>query len=98
MFAGPGRRARRQRATATGVVGPSVTGRAANSSRAASISSMWAYAHVRRVWTASARPLRLLRAAGSLPGRDVLITGASGGVGHLLVELAAAQGARITAI
>jgi NADPH2:quinone reductase len=42
--------------------------------------------------------VRLLRAAGSLAGRDVLITGASGGVGHLFVELAAAQGARITAI
>src|SRR4051794_36483020 len=42
--------------------------------------------------------VRLLRAAGSLAGRRVLITGASGGVGHFLVELAAAQGARITAI
>lgn len=42
--------------------------------------------------------VRLLRASGSLAGRRVLITGASGGVGHLLVELAAMQGARITAI
>jgi NADPH2:quinone reductase len=42
--------------------------------------------------------VRLLRAARSLAGREVLITGASGGVGHFLVELAAAQGARITAI
>jgi NADPH2:quinone reductase len=42
--------------------------------------------------------VRLVRAAGSLAGRRVLITGAAGGVGHLLAELAAAQGARITAI
>ncbi|HEU5008865.1 MAG TPA: zinc-binding dehydrogenase [Jatrophihabitantaceae bacterium] len=42
--------------------------------------------------------LRLLRAVGALPGRSVLITGASGGVGHYFVELAAGLGARITAL
>jgi NADPH2:quinone reductase len=42
--------------------------------------------------------LRLLRTAGSLSGLRVLLTGASGGVGHAVVELAAAQGARITAV
>src|SRR5690348_4075553 len=42
--------------------------------------------------------IRLLRVSGSLAGRRVLVTGASGKVGHLLVELAAAQGARITAL
>lgn len=54
--------------------------------------------------TAAALPLagltaiRLLRRAGSLIGRRLLITGASGGVGHYLVELATAAGAEVTAI
>jgi NADPH2:quinone reductase len=42
--------------------------------------------------------LRLLRAAGGVAGRRVLLTGASGGVGHYFVELAAAIGAKVTAI
>jgi uncharacterized protein (TIGR02246 family) len=42
--------------------------------------------------------LRLTRVTGPLASRRVLLTGASGGVGHLFVELAAAQGARVTAI
>jgi NADPH:quinone reductase len=42
--------------------------------------------------------LRLLRTAGTLLGRRVLITGASGGVGHFVTELAAAGGAEITAV
>jgi NADPH:quinone reductase-like Zn-dependent oxidoreductase len=40
--------------------------------------------------------LRLLRAAGTVAGRRVLLTGASGGVGHYLTELAAGDGAQIT--
>jgi NADPH:quinone reductase-like Zn-dependent oxidoreductase len=54
--------------------------------------------------TAAALPLagltavRLLRAAGPLSGRRVLLTGASGGVGHFVVELAAAQGADVTVV
>jgi uncharacterized protein (TIGR02246 family) len=54
--------------------------------------------------TAAALPLagltalRLTRVAGPLASRRVLLTGASGGVGHYFTELAAAQGARITAI
>ncbi|MBY8879664.1 zinc-binding dehydrogenase [Actinacidiphila acidipaludis] len=54
--------------------------------------------------TAAALPLagitalRLLRAAGPLTGRRVLITGASGGVGHYVTELAAASGAEVTTV
>lgn len=54
--------------------------------------------------TAAALPLagltalRLLRTVGALTGRRILITGASGGVGHYVVELAAAAGANITAV
>ncbi|MCP3757872.1 zinc-binding dehydrogenase [Streptomyces sp. TBY4] len=42
--------------------------------------------------------LRLLRTAGSVAGRRVLLTGAAGGVGHYLTELAAASGADVTAV
>jgi NADPH2:quinone reductase len=42
--------------------------------------------------------LRLLRAAGSVAGKRLLLTGASGGLGHFFVELASAQGGRVTAV
>lgn len=42
--------------------------------------------------------LRLLRVVGPLAGRRILITGASGGVGHFFVELAAASGAEVVAV
>ncbi|MFI6833563.1 nuclear transport factor 2 family protein [Kribbella sp. NPDC050241] len=42
--------------------------------------------------------LRLLRTAGAVIGRRILLTGASGGVGHYFTELAAAAGASITAV
>lgn len=41
--------------------------------------------------------LRLLRTAGALAGRRVLVTGASGGVGHYFTEMAAAAGAEVIA-
>jgi len=42
--------------------------------------------------------LRLLRTAGNVIGRRILLTGASGGVGHYFTELAAAAGASVTAV
>lgn len=54
--------------------------------------------------TAAALPLsgltglRLVRAAGPLIGKRLLITGASGGVGHYVTELAVSSGAEVTAV
>jgi NADPH:quinone reductase len=54
--------------------------------------------------TAAALPLaglaalRMLRVTGPLPSRSVLLTGASGGLGHYFTELAAGQGALVTAV
>jgi NADPH:quinone reductase len=42
--------------------------------------------------------LRLLRAAGPVASRRLLVTGASGGVGHYFTELAAACGAELTVV
>jgi len=42
--------------------------------------------------------LRLTRVTGPLAGRRVLLTGASGGVGHTFVQLAAAHGALVTVV
>lgn len=42
--------------------------------------------------------LRLLRTAGPLAGTRILLTGASGGVGHYVTELAVAAGAEATAV
>ncbi|MFE5494564.1 zinc-binding dehydrogenase [Streptomyces virginiae] len=42
--------------------------------------------------------LRLLRRAGPVAGLRVLLTGASGGVGHYLTELAVGAGAELTAV
>jgi NADPH:quinone reductase len=42
--------------------------------------------------------LRLLRVAGNVTGRHILLTGASGGVGHYVTELAAAAGAEVTVV
>lgn len=54
--------------------------------------------------TAAALPLagltalRLLRTAGRVAGKRLLITGASGGVGHYFTELATGAGGKVTAV
>jgi NADPH2:quinone reductase len=54
--------------------------------------------------TAAALPLagltalRLLRTAGTVAGKRLLITGASGGVGHYFTELATGAGGKVTAV
>ena len=42
--------------------------------------------------------LRLLRTAGNITGQRILLTGASGGVGHYVTELAAGAGTDVTAV
>jgi NADPH2:quinone reductase len=49
------------------------------------------------VTVAGVTPLQALRGLGSVAGRRVLITGASGGVGRLAVQLAAGAGAEVIA-
>jgi NADPH2:quinone reductase len=49
------------------------------------------------VTVAGVTPLQALRGLGSVTGRRVLITGASGGVGRLAVQLAALAGAQVVA-
>lgn len=48
--------------------------------------------------TAALTALRMLRLAGDLHGRAVLVTGAAGGVGRFAVQLARAAGAKVTAV
>jgi NADPH2:quinone reductase len=47
---------------------------------------------------AGATALNLIRLAGDLLGRDVVVTGASGGVGTIAVQLARLAGANVTAV
>ncbi|MEU9192741.1 zinc-binding dehydrogenase [Streptomyces hundungensis] len=54
--------------------------------------------HAAPLGVAGLTALRALRRGGPLAGRRVLITGASGGVGSFAVQLAAAEGAEVTAL
>jgi NADPH:quinone reductase-like Zn-dependent oxidoreductase len=56
------------------------------------------FPHAASLPVAGLTALRALRLGGMLLGRSVLVTGASGGVGQFAVQLAARQGARVTAV
>jgi NADPH2:quinone reductase len=67
-------------------------------SRIAPIADTVSFAQAATLPVAGLTALRALRLGGTLLGRDVLVTGATGGVGHFAVQLAARAGARVTAI
>lgn len=67
-------------------------------SRIAALPDGVSFAQAATLPVAGLTALRALRLGGMLLGRSVLVTGASGGVGHLAVQLAARQGARVTGI
>jgi NADPH:quinone reductase-like Zn-dependent oxidoreductase len=67
-------------------------------SRLAAIPPSVSDAHAAALPMAGLTALRTVRMLGSVLGRDVLITGASGGVGRFQVQLAAHGGARVTAL
>jgi len=67
-------------------------------SRIAALPEGVTFAQAASLPVAGLTALRALRLGGSLLGRAVLVTGATGGVGHLAVQLAARAGARVTAI
>jgi NADPH:quinone reductase-like Zn-dependent oxidoreductase len=56
------------------------------------------FAHAAALPVAGLTALRTLRTGGALLGSEVLVTGATGGVGSFAVQLAAAAGARVTAL
>jgi NADPH:quinone reductase len=69
---------------------------AAPASRIGTLAENVSFAQAATLPVAGLTALRALRLGGNLLGKDVLITGASGGVGHLAVQLAARGGAHVT--
>ena len=67
-------------------------------SRIAALPDGVSFAQAATLPVAGLTALRALRLGGMLLGRSVLVTGASGGVGHFAVQLAARQGAQVTGI
>jgi NADPH:quinone reductase-like Zn-dependent oxidoreductase len=65
-------------------------------SRAAALPDHVTFAQAATLPVAGLTALRALRLGGSLLGRRVLITGATGGVGQIAVQLAAHSGAHVT--
>ena len=68
------------------------------SSRIAALPDMVSFSEAATLPVAGLTALRTLRLGGMLLGRSVLVTGASGGVGHFAVQLAARSGAKVTGI
>ena len=66
--------------------------------RLAAIPSELDFVHAAALPMAGTTAANLVRQGGALLGAGVLITGASGGVGHLAVQLAALGGADVTAV
>jgi NADPH2:quinone reductase len=64
----------------------------------AAIPDALSFAQAATLPVAALTALRLVRESGTLLGRKVLVTGAAGGVGRILVQLAAAAGARVSAV
>jgi NADPH:quinone reductase-like Zn-dependent oxidoreductase len=67
-------------------------------SRIAVLPDSVSFAEAATLPVAGLTALRALRLGGTLLGRSVLVTGASGGVGHFAVQLAARSGAHVTGI
>jgi NADPH:quinone reductase-like Zn-dependent oxidoreductase len=68
------------------------------SSRIAALPDMVSFSEAATLPVAGLTALRTLRLGGMLLGRSVLVTGASGGVGHFAIQLAARGGAHVTGI
>jgi NADPH:quinone reductase len=65
--------------------------------RLAELDDSVSYVDAATLGLAGRTALRTVRLAGPLLGRSALVLGAAGGVGHLVVQLAARAGARVTA-
>lgn len=70
----------------------------ADTDRVAVLADRTTFAEAATLPVAGMTALRSLRRGGSLLGKRVLVTGAAGGVGRFAVEMAAASGARVTAV
>src|SRR5713226_5973792 len=68
------------------------------SSRLSTLPDVVSFAQAAALPVAGLTALRTLRLGGLLLGRNVLVTGATGGVGHLAVQLAASAGAHVVGI
>jgi NADPH:quinone reductase-like Zn-dependent oxidoreductase len=66
--------------------------------RIATLPNSVSFAQAAALPVAGLTALRALRLGGMLLGQNVLVTGASGGVGHFAVQLAARQGAHVVGI